>query len=144
MICYLTNVPMRCPLARTGGIVLHCHHKVESLLLALKLGRQSATSIARIWNPLTTMRASHLTQGHTLKLERWHQIRSDGCHRGILARALHHPLIRRDLIRLSSISGNHHLSLSLSPLRLQGCVLLDRREGIPTLRLHSHLLLRFD
>lgn len=107
---------MRCPLARTGGIVLHCHHKVESLLLVLKLGGESAPSKARIRNPLTAMRASHLTQGHTLKLERWHQIRSDGCHRGILARALHHPLLRRDLVRLSSISGNHHLSLSLPSL----------------------------
>jgi hypothetical protein len=116
MICYVTNVPMRCPLARTDGIVLHRHHKVESLLLVLKLGREGAPSIARIRNPLTAMRASHLTQGNPLELESWHHIRSDGCHRGILARALHHPLLRRDLIRLSSVSGNHHLCLSLPPL----------------------------
>ena len=55
MICYLANVPMRCPLAHSGGIVLHCHNKVESLLLILKLGGESAPSIAWIRNPLTAM-----------------------------------------------------------------------------------------
>jgi hypothetical protein len=116
MICYMTNVPMRCPLAHTGGIILHSHNKVESLLLIFKLGGESASSIAWIGNPLTTMRASHLTHGDSLELESWHQIRSDGCHRGILARALHHPLLRGDLVCLSCISCNHHLSLAFSPL----------------------------
>jgi len=55
MICYLANVPMRCPLAHASGIILHCHNNVESLLLILKLGGESAPSIARIWNPLTAM-----------------------------------------------------------------------------------------
>jgi hypothetical protein len=116
MICYLANVPMRCPLAHAVGIVLHRHHKVESLLLILKLGGESAPSIAWIRNPLTAMRASHLTQGDPLELEGWHQIRSDGCHRGVLPRTLHHSLLRGYLVRLRSISGNHHLSLSFPAL----------------------------